>query len=574
MFNYFLSRNDKTATMDCILSEKMKKPMVHTVIAVTVCGLFHTSSPAWAKPEGSGATGEYGIVPKPVSIEPRKEKPFAMNAATSIVYQGEESKPSAGYLRERIAAATGLELKVQDSGETNAIILQVAPERVGFAEQDAYTLESGGENITITGKSASGLFYGIQTLLQLLPPEIYSDTPTTDLKLTVDALSIKDKPSMGKIRGLHVDISRHFRTKEELKKIIDSMAMHKLNTLHLHLSDDEGWRVEIKAYPKLASVGAIGNKTDPDAPAAFLTQEDVKELCAYAAQRHVAIIPEIDMPGHMGAVIRAYPELKHPKEERDPAKVIRGDAVARDFAKKVLTEINSLFDPEYIHIGFDEVNYKSPVELYSKAELIDLAGEMTTFIKENLKKRPIVWDDAFTHGFEDKDATVQWWRYGKNFWWKKQKFTVDEELNRKQQPFIFSPACWTYFDMMNEGKGGWAGRISPAEMYNWDPFGDMLGATPETRKLAHGAIACTWSEKIPTMKIFGDRTYPRLAAFAERVWSGGKSENPAILSWVDYRDKVLIPYQLKRYDALGLWYWSKDKPALLKTLRDEKKTLN
>jgi N-acetyl-beta-hexosaminidase len=168
---------------------------------------------------------------------------------------------------------------------------------------------------------------------------------------------------------------------------------------------------------------------------------------------------------------------------------------------------------------------------------------------------------------------VHWWRYGKKFWWKKMDTTVDEGLNLKQQPFIFSPAYWTYFDMKNDGKGGWAGRISPAEMYNWDPFGDMLGVTPETRQLAHGAIACTWSEQIPTMKVFGDRTYPRLAAFSERVWSGGKSENPSILGWIDYRDKVLIPFQLKRYDALGLWYWSKDKPALLEKLPDMKKAL-
>ena len=549
----------------------MKKNISHALIAVIACGLFYAAPTASAN---SGRAGvEYGIVPKPFSLMAREEKPFAINADTSIVYQDEASKPSADFLRERIATATGLDLKVRESGESNAIILRAAPERIGFDEKDAYTFESGGENITITGKSARGLFYGIQTLFQLLPAGIYSDTPVADIKLVIDPLTIQDKPSMGKIRGLHVDIARHFRTKEELKKIIDSMAMHKLNILHLHLSDDEGWRVEIKGFPKLTSVGAIGNKTDSNAPAAFLTQENVKELCAYAAQRHVTIIPEIDMPGHMGAVIKAYPELKHPKEERDPAKVIRGDARGRDFAKKVLTEINSLFDPEYIHIGLDEVNLKSPVELYSKAELIDFAREMTAFVKEGLKKIPIVWDDVFMQGFHDKDAVVHWWRYGKKFWWKKMDTTVDEGLNLKQQPFIFSPANWTYFDMKNEGTGGWAGRISPAEMYNWDPFRDMLGVTPETRNLAHGAIACTWSEEIPNMKVFGDRTYPRLAAFSERVWSGGKSENPTILCWEDYRDKVLIPFQLKRYDALGLWYWSKDNLTLLKTLPDVKKAL-
>ena len=552
----------------------MKKTITHALIAGMACGFFYAVPKTFGNPSGAGV--EYGIVPKPFSIETRKEKPFEIKADTSIVYQGEASKPAAEYLQDRIAAATGLPLAVRDSGESNAIVLRIDPERVKFNEKDAYTFESGGENITITGKSASGLFYGIQTLFQLLPPGIYSDTPVADMKLTVDALTIQDKPSMGKIRGLLVDIARHFRTKEELKKIIDSMAMHKMNALHIHLSDDEGWRVEIKAYPKLTSVGAIGNRSDRNAPAAFLTQEDVKELCAYAAQRHVAIIPEIDMPGHMGAAIKSYPELKHPKEERDPAKVIRGDAMGRDFAKKVLTEINDLFDPEYIHLGVDEVNLRSPVELYSEAEITDFAREMTTFVKEDLKKTPIVWDDVFVQGFHDKDSVVHWWRYGHQSFWEKMDITVDERLNLKKQPFIFSPAYWAYFDMKNEGegaKGGYAGRISPAEMYNWDPFDDMLGVTPETRQMAHGAIVCTWSEQIPTMKVFGDRTYPRLASFSERIWSGGKSENPSILAWPDYRDKVLIPYQLKRYDALGLWYWSKDKPALLETLPDQKKTL-
>lgn len=550
----------------------MEHNRTHLVIAGLACALLSATAtvPAAA---GAGVEIGCGIVPKPLFVEARQDAPFVIQKDTAIVCLDGESKTAADYLRDRLAASTGMELAVRDSGASNAIILRVDPEGVEFPEQDAYTFESGKDKIAITGKSAGGLFCGVQTLLQLLPAGIYAEKPQPGMELSVDALSIKDKPAMDKIRGLHVDISRHFRTKEELKKIIDSMAMHKLNTLHLHLSDDEGWRVEIKAYPKLTSVGGIGNKSDRDAPAAFLAQEDVKELCAYAAQRNIAIIPEIDMPGHMGAVIRAYPELKHPKEERDPAKVIRGDAEGREFVKKVLAEINGMFDPEYIHIGFDEVNYKSPVELYPNDQLVDLARDVTTFIKEDLKKTPIVWDDAFTHGFADKDTVVQWWRYGKKYWWKKEKFTVDEELNRKQQPFIMSPACWTYFDMRNDGKGGWAGRISPAEMYNWDPFGDMLGVTPETRNLSRGAIACTWSERIPDMKSFGDRTFPRLAAYSERLWGGGKSENPSMLGWDDYRDKVLIPYQLKRYDAMGLWYWSKDKPDLLKNLEDTKKAL-
>jgi hexosaminidase len=538
-------------------------------LAITILCLVTT-----AGAESRGLENNYGIIPMPYSIEAKAGKPFQINAETVIVYQGKEQKTSAKYLQERIAGSTGMKLALKKSGSSNAIVLRVEPEVVGFAEKDAYTFESSKDRITITGKSASGLFYGVQTLFQLLPPGIYSDTPVKDMSLSVEALLIKDKPSMSRIRGLHVDIARHFRTKEELKKIIDGMAMHKLNTLHIHLSDTQGWRVEIKAWPKLTTVGAIGSKSDPNAPATFLTQKELKELCAYAADRYVGIIPEIDMPGHMGAAIRAYPELNHPKDVKNKMYAIRGDAMGRDFAKKVLTEINELFDPEYIHIGVDEVNFGAKAELYTEAELVDFTREVTTFIKEELGKTPIVWDDIFVHGLHDKDMVVQWWRYGKNFWWRNLELPVDEELNQRQQPFILSPAYWTYFDMPNLApKKGWAKPISTAEVYNWDPFVDMYGVNEHTRELALGAIACTWSERIITMMDFGDRTFPRLAAYSERLWSGGRSENPSVLDWKDYRDKVLIPYQLDRYDALGVWYWSKDKPELLLNLPDARKRL-
>ena len=511
----------------------------------------------------------YGIVPMPYETKARAGDPFVITKETVLVSKGTGAENCAAYLQERLRQSCGLNLQTATAARGKIIVLTVSDDAVAFSENDAYRFESSADKITIAAKTEQGLFYGVQSLLQLLPPAVYGDTVQAGLELKVPALVINDKPSMDRIRGLHVDIARHFRTKEELKKIIDSMAMHKLNTLHIHLTDDQGWRVEIKAYPKLTTVGAIGSNTNSKVPAAFLTQEDAREISAYAKSRYISIIPEIDMPGHMTAVMKAYPELKHPKELREPGKVIRGDSVGIEFAKKVLTEVNDLFDPEYIHIGCDEVNYKSKTEIYSAEELVDFATEITSFVKKELKKTPIVWDDAFMHGLHDKDIVVQWWRWGKKFWWSRLPNTVDEELNLKQQPFILSPAYWTYFDMQNvDGKrgGGWAEAISPAEVYNWDPFGDMLGVTADTRKLALGAIACTWSEGITTMKVFGDRTYPRLASFSERLWRGGKLEAPNILSWPDYRDQVLIPFQLKRYEALGLNYWSKDQPELLLNL--------
>jgi hexosaminidase len=520
----------------------------------------------------------YGIVPMPYEVKANAGNPFVITKDTVIIGRAEETKNCAIYLQQRLRKSCGLTLKRVGKSEGKAIVLTVSDDAVAFSENDAYRLESSADKITISAKTERGLFYGVQSLLQLLPPAVYGDKVQTGLELKVPALSINDKPSMDRMRGLHVDISRHFRTKEELLKIIDSMAMHKLNTLHIHLTDDQGWRIEIKAYPKLTTVGAIGCRSNPKAPAQFLTQEDARAICAYAKSRYISIIPEIDMPGHMGAAIRAYPELKNPKELRKPGKVIRGDAPGIEFAQKVLTEVNNLFNPEYIHIGVDEVNFRSKKEIYTEKELVAFATEITTFIKEDLKKTPIVWDDAYGHGFNDKKTVAHWWRFGKGQWWNSnKKTTADYKLNQNKQPFIISPAYWTYFDMPNvkpkKGRDGWAKAISPAEVYNWDPFGDMSGVTADTRKIALGAIACTWSESIKTMKDFGDRTFPRLAPYSERIWRGGKLEAPSILSWPDYRDQVLIPFQLKRYDALGVWYWSKDNPQLLLDLEDARKTL-
>ncbi len=547
---------------------KNKRLITGVVLSMSMVSVFAADSMERRTPENG-----FGIVPMPYEVKANAGNPFVVTKDTVIIARAEETKNCAAYLQQRLRKSCGLTLRRRGTAKGTAIVLSVSDDAVVFSENDAYRLESSADGITIAAKTERGLFYGVQSLLQLLPPAVFGDKVQAGLELKVPALSINDKPSMDRIRGLHVDISRHFRTKEELLKIIDSMAMHKLNTLHLHATDVQGWRVEIKAYPKLTTVGGIGDNTDRNAPAKFLTREDVKEIVAYAKSRYISIIPEIDMPGHMGAAIRAYPELNHPKDVNDKKYAIRGDAKGREFAKKVLAEINELFDSEYIHIGVDEVNYGAKTELYTDAELIDFTREITTFIKEELKKTPVMWDDIFMHGYDDKDSVAHWWRYGKKYWWKRLERTVDEEMNLRQQPFILSPAYWTYFDMKNVGKGGWAQPISTAEVYNWDPYGDMLGVTEETRKLAVGAIACTWSERIPTMKVFGERTYPRLAGFSERIWRGGKLEAPNILSWTDYRDQVLIPFQLKRYDALGLHYWSKDNPKLLQNLPDARKQL-
>jgi hexosaminidase len=335
-----------------------KRLITGVMLFLSVGSIFAVDRVEPIKPlnERSSANG-FGIVPMPYEATPKAGKPFVITQETVIVGQGKGAENCAAYLQERLRKSCGLTLKTATAASSKAIVLTVSEDAVAFSENDAYRLESSADKITIAAKTERGLFYGVQSLLQLLPPAVYGDKPQAGLELKVPALVINDKPSMDKIRGLHVDISRHFRSKEELLRIIDSMAMHKLNTLHLHATDVQGWRIEIKAYPKLTTIGAIGNKSDPEAPATFLTQEEVKEIVAYGNSRYVSIFPEIDMPGHMGAAIRAYPELNHPKDVHNKKYAIRGDAKGREFCKTVLTEINDLFDSEYIHIGFDEVNY-------------------------------------------------------------------------------------------------------------------------------------------------------------------------------------------------------------------------
>ncbi|TKG91938.1 hypothetical protein EYV94_20205 [Puteibacter caeruleilacunae] len=510
-----------------------------------------------------------GIVPQPKEVRiVDQDHQFVLNENSVIQFKKELFK-IADFLTDRITRATGYELSKGKSG--NRIVLEI--DKKLSSNADAYTLFSNENEVIITGASQQGLFWGVQTLLQLFPAEIYSQSTRVDVTWSIPSVEIIDEPLFTRYRGLQMDISRHFRTKEEIMETIDMMAMHKMNTLHLHFSDDEGWRIESKVYPKLTTIGSIGDKSKRGEGRSFiLTQKEVKELIAYANDRFIKIFPEIDMPGHMLAVIRSYPELASKSDKRDDQRVIRIDEKGEEFCRNILREISALFGSSEIHLGFDEVNLGSKEDIYNDEEITAFAQKMAKYVKEELKMTPVFWDDAFEKGLHDTACLMHWWRYGKIHWWSKLELTMDQKFQKYNQPYIMSPANYTYFDMRNldgEPGAGWAKAINVAQIYAWDPFGDLVDHDKTKDHLAQGIICATWSEGIKTQEDFEQRVYPRLATMSEKCWNHAR-EDFCKPTWTEYRDVVLMK-QLKRYNELGINYWSKGDVELLKSVKSEKK---
>ena len=319
------------------------------------------------------------LVPQPLRME-RKPGDFVLNKDTAIlVERGSADATNVGeQLVERLNRATGLGLAVWPfdvAGRFGNAILLTTKKAGNALGPEGYTLEAAADGVVITAADGPGLFYGVQTLLQLLPPEIFSPTAAPRTAWTIPAVRIEDRPRFP-WRQLTLDVVRHFFNKHEVENFIDLMAQHKFNTLQLHLTDDEGWRVEIKRYPELTRVGAWrkdivfglnpkdGTAWGPDGRyGGFFTREDVRELVAYAKARYVTIVPEIEMPSHSWAALRAYPEFGCPggpfymkcQDRMYGGVYCAGNDAAFEFLDNVLAEVLDLFPSRYIHIGGDEV---------------------------------------------------------------------------------------------------------------------------------------------------------------------------------------------------------------------------
>ena len=409
-----------------------------------------------------------------------------------------------------------------------------APERLG---EEGYLLDVTPQGITLTARAPAGFFYGVQTLRQLLPADAGESAPTTDRPWRIPALHVEDRPRFP-WRGMHLDVGRHFRTADEVKRFLDLMAYFKLNTFHWHLTEDQGWRIEIKRYPKLVEVGSRraespkpGARTEGDGTpyAGHYTQDEIREVVAYAAERFITVVPEIEMPGHAQAAIAAYPELGNTDE---PLGVRTRWGVSRhvfnveestfEFLEKVLDEVMALFPGPFVHIGGDECpkdEWKASAKAQArmKAEGLKDEHELQSWFVRRIERylaahdrRLIGWDEIQEGGLPPGAAMMVW---------RSVQYGIDAV--RQGHDVVMSPTSHCYFDYCQgdprfepEAIGG----LLPLErVYAFEPV--PAGLTADEAKHVLGAQGNLWSEYLRDFDHVLYMAFPRGAALAEVVWS-------------------------------------------------------
>ena len=490
------------------------------------------------------------IVPKPNKTV-IGEGYFQLNENCTI-HSNEKSSSNLNYLKNKLVKATGFafsETKALTS--INFISLDFSD---GYnIPNEGYLLNISKSGITITASSSSGIFYGIQSLLQLLPPTIYSGRATGHELWRVPVLSIEDSPRFS-YRGMMLDVSRTFFDFETVKKYIDWMSYHKINTFHWHLTDDNGWRIEIKKYPELTNKGAWRGPNEVLSAAfgsgnkrygGFYTQNQIKEIVAYAAERHIEIIPEIDLPGHSKAVTASYPEVVC--AGKDNSVSVQGEGknvwcVGKEsnykMLENIIKELSKLFPSKHIHIGGDEVNFSAwkscpdcqalmaKEGMKEPVELLNYFVRRMEKIVEKHGKHMAGWDEILDGGVLKPDTRVYAWR----------SVAKGIQSVKKGQPTIMQPGPYCYFDMKQspEDRGhNWAGLVSTEKSYSLDPVG-TAELTPEESKLIVGVQGALWTELLGSPPRFIDyQTYPRLAAIAEVGWT-----NQELRSWPDFNDRL------------------------------------
>ena len=409
--------------------------------------------------------------------------------------------------------------------------------------QESYTLEVSAQQVVIRGGGVAGVFYGVQTLRQLLPAETPSSRPP-QLPVKIPCLFIADQPRFV-WRGMHLDIARHFFDKQFLKRYIDFLAAYKINVFHLYLTDDQGWRIEIKRYPKLTQIGAWRNGTvrhtldgqrDPQRYGGFLTQQDVREIVQYAAQRQIMVVPGISMPGHSQAALAAYPELATPPTDKaievwtdwgiGAHMMDVGKEEVYRFVEGVLAEVMELFPGPYIHTGGDEVPrqrwLQSPFcqELMKREKLRtveELQSYFTRRVEQFLhsKGRKLVgWDEIVEGGLPPRAIVMSW-----------RGTAGGIAAVRAGHHVVMTPNAETYFNYMQhkQRKGpGHAAFLPLLKVYRFDP---CAGLSAEESRFVLGGQACLWTEYVPTPADVEYLLFPRLLAMAEVLWSPRQSRN-------------------------------------------------
>lgn len=476
------------------------------------------------------------LVPAPVSVEPAFRGEFLLTPTTPIIVQPADDRAVrvASHLAALIAASPEIMTKIRtDVGEPPAgsiALLLAADPPLG---DEGYSLDVTPERITIRASQPAGLFYGVQTLRQLLPASIeYEAAPRVSSPIPVRPGRIVDRPRFA-WRGAMLDVARHFFSVADVQRYVDLMALYKLNRLHLHLADDQGWRVEIKAWPNLTAHG--GSTEVGGGPGGFYTQAEYAGIVAYAADRHITVVPEIDMPGHVNAVMASYPELNcdgvapplYTEIEVGFSALCVSKEITYRFLDDVIREIAGLTGGPYFHVGGDEVKKLTPAE-YS--QFIERVQSMV----QSHGKEMIGWDEV-TAAQLLPTSIVQHWRPD-----------APPELLAKAPRLILSPANKTYLDMKYDRDTtlglDWAGLIEVRDAYDWDPA-TLVEGTGERSIL--GVEAPLWSETPANIRDVEFLAFPRLPAIAEVGWSSQPARK-----WEDFRRRLAA--QAPRWTALGV----------------------
>ena len=535
------------------------KQLLKLTGCLAVAGLF-------ASCQSAQQEADYQIIPMPQEIVTASGNPFILKSSVKILYpEGNENmQRNAKFLADYLKTATGKDFVIEAGTEgENAIVLALGTES---ENPESYQLKVTGDGITITAPTEAGVFYGIQSLRKSLPVAIGAE-------IALPAVEIKDAPRFA-YRGAHFDTSRHFFTVDEVKTYIDMMALHNMNRFHWHITEDQGWRLEIKKYPKLTEIGSKRTETvigrnsgeyDGKPYGGFYTQEEAKEIVAYAAERYITVIPEIDLPGHMQAALAAYPELgcTGGSYEVSGQWGIRDDVLCVgkektfEFIENVLLEIIDIFPSKYIHIGGDEcpkIRWEKCPACQARIQKLGLKDDehgkaehyLQSYTIERVEKflnehgRKIIgWDEILEGGLAT-NATVMSWR----------GVAGGVEAAKQGHYAIMTPTAPLYLDYyqsqdtQNEPLA--IGGYNPVDMvYNFNPVPESL--TEEQAKFILGTQANIWTEYITTPEHLEYMILPRLAALSEVQWD--QVENKSYDRFLDN-----IGHIFAIYDVMGLNY--------------------
>ncbi len=510
------------------------------------------------------AQADYRVVPLPESIAMKGGEPFVLTPNTTIVYDGSNAAlgRDAVFLADYIAESTGLRLAVATRPVAGCLRLELSPKVKG---NESYTITVDRRGAKIAASTPQGIFYGIQTLRKAIP------VGKADV-VRLPQVHIADTPRFG-YRGMMLDCSRHFFSVAFIKKFIDILALHNMNVMHWHLTDDQGWRIEIKHYPRLTEIGSKRSGTvigynamadDSTTYGGFYTQQEAREIVAYARDRFITVVPEIDMPGHMKAALAAYPEMGCTGGPYEVGHrwgiyldvLCLGNEATYTFCENVLKEIADIFPSELIHIGGDEApteRWTDCVKCRSVASGHSLTAKTLQTLFTNridsfvisMGRRTVGWDEIL-EGDINPGATVMSWR-------GVDKGTV---ASRRGHDVIMSPTDYCYFDYCQtdtdrlfEPSPRVDGYLPVEKVYGFEPCPDSLDA--ESKAHIRGVQGNLWTEYISCPSVAEYYALPRMAALAEVQWCNSKKDFAAFRQRLDALTAIYRLYHLNY--ARHLW---------------------